>query len=70
MELEADDLGAQYIAKEGYSPQGMFNVLSVLKDQEIYSKNQAEKGRNLEVIMVCLLVILLTISALKRYWKR
>ena len=43
MELEADDLGAQYIAKEGYSPQGMFNVLSVLKDQEIYSKNQAEK---------------------------
>ena len=43
MELEADDLGAQYIAQEGYSPQGMFNVLSVLKDQEIYSKAQAKK---------------------------
>ena len=43
MELEADDLGAQYIAQEGYSPQGMFDVLSVLKDQEIYSKAQAEK---------------------------
>ncbi len=43
LELEADDLGAQYIAQEGYSPQGMFDVLSVLKDQEIYSKAQAEK---------------------------
>ena len=43
MELEADDLGAQYIAQEGYSPQGMFDVLSVLKDQEIYAKAQAEK---------------------------
>ena len=43
MELEADDLGAQYIYQEGYSPQGMFNVLSVLKDQEIYSKALAKK---------------------------
>ncbi len=43
MELEADDLGAQYIFQEGYSPQGMFEVLSVLKDQEIYSKKIAEQ---------------------------
>jgi len=43
MELEADDLGAQYIFQEGYSPQGMFDVLSVLKDQEIYSKALAKK---------------------------
>ena len=46
MELEADDLGAQYIFQEGYSPQGMFEVLSVLKDQEIYSKKVAkERGQ-------------------------
>ena len=43
MELEADDLGAQYIFQEGYSPQGMYDVLSVLKDQEIYSKALAKK---------------------------
>ena len=43
MELEADDLGAQYIYQDGYSPQGMFEVLSVLKDQEIYSKQLAER---------------------------
>ncbi len=43
MELEADDLGAQYIYQEGYSPQGMYDVLSVLKEQEIYSKALAEK---------------------------
>ena len=41
MELEADDLGAQYIYQDGYSPQGMYEVLSVLKDQEIYSKQLA-----------------------------
>ena len=43
MELEADDLGAQYIYQDGYSPQGMYEVLSVLKDQEIYSKQLAER---------------------------
>ena len=43
MELEADDLGAQYIFQDGYSPQGMYEVLSVLKDQEIYSKKIAEQ---------------------------
>ncbi len=43
MELEADNLGAQYIYQDGYSPEGMFEVLSVLKDQEIYSKEMAKK---------------------------
>ena len=43
MELEADDLGAQYIYQDGYSAQGMYEVLSVLKDQEIYSKKIAEQ---------------------------
>ena len=43
MELEADDLGAQYIYQDGYSPQGMYEVLSVLKDQETYSKKIAEQ---------------------------
>ena len=38
MELEADELGAEYIYEDGYSPQGMYEVLSVLKDQEVYSK--------------------------------
>jgi len=43
MELEADDLGAQYIFQDGYSPQGMYEVLSVLKDQEMYSEKIAEQ---------------------------
>ena len=43
MELEADDLGAQYIFQDGYSPQGMYEVLSVLKDQEMYAKKIAEQ---------------------------
>ena len=43
MELEADDLGAQYIYQDGYSPQGMYDVLAVLKDQEIYSKKVAKQ---------------------------
>ena len=49
MELEADDLGAQYIFQEGYSAQGMYEVLSVLKDQEVYSKKIAEeRGQKLK----------------------
>jgi predicted Zn-dependent protease len=43
MELEADDLGAQYLMLEGYSPKGMMDVLSVLKDQEIYSNDLNKK---------------------------
>ena len=68
MELEADDLGAQYIHQDGYSPQGMYEVLSVLKDQEIYSKklpNSADK--NLEVITESLPAIHPMISDFKKF---
>ena len=43
MELEADDLGTQYIFQDGYSADGMLKLLSVTKDQEVYSKALAEK---------------------------
>jgi len=43
MELEADDLGAQYLFLDGYSTKGMMDVLTVLKDQEIYSKELSKK---------------------------
>ena len=43
MELEADELGAEYLYQDGYSTEGMMKVLSVLKDQEIYSKELAKQ---------------------------
>ena len=43
MELEADELGAEYLYHDGYSTEGMMKVLSVLKDQEIYSKELAKR---------------------------
>jgi predicted Zn-dependent protease len=43
MELEADELGAQYLYLDGYATKGMMDVLIVLKDQEIYSKELAKK---------------------------
>lgn len=43
MELEADELGAEYLYQDGYSTEGMMKVLSVLKDQEIYSKELAKR---------------------------
>ena len=45
MELEADDLGAQYIHQDGYSPQGMYEVLSVLKDQRNLLKKNCRTAR-------------------------
>lgn len=33
-ELEADRLGAEYLARTGYDPQAMLNVIRVLKNQE------------------------------------
>lgn len=41
-ELEADRLGAGYLAKTGYDPQGMLQVVRVLKDQETFDKQIAE----------------------------
>ncbi|WP_339083617.1 M48 family metalloprotease [Pseudomonas sp. TMP9] len=45
MELEADGLGAQYLARSGYDPQAMIEVVKVLKNQEDFALDQAaERG--------------------------
>ncbi|MEX6503838.1 M48 family metalloprotease [Pseudomonas zhanjiangensis] len=41
MELEADGLGAQYLARSGYDPQAMIEVVKVLKSQEDFARDQA-----------------------------
>jgi predicted Zn-dependent protease len=43
MELEADGLGAQYLARGGYDPQAMIEVVKVLKNQEDFARDQAAK---------------------------
>lgn len=46
-ELEADRLGSEYLAKTGYDPQAMVEVIGVLKNQEVYDAEQAKKeGRD------------------------
>lgn len=42
-ELEADSLGAEYLYKSGYDPQAMVEVISILKDQEQFSKFKARE---------------------------
>ncbi len=42
-ELESDRLGAQYIAKTGYQPQAMMDVIGVLKNQELFDAELAKK---------------------------
>ena len=37
-ELEADKVGAEYIAKLGYNPDALKNVIGVLKNQEEFDK--------------------------------
>jgi len=45
-ELEADRLGAEYLARSGYDPQAMIDVISILKNQEQFEVQQAkEEGR-------------------------
>jgi len=45
-ELQADKLGAEYLARVGYQPQSMIDVVSVLKAQEEFDKFQArQEGR-------------------------
>ncbi len=45
-ELEADRLGAEYLARVGYDPEEMINVVGILKSQEDYDKQLAkEEGR-------------------------
>ena len=45
-ELEADRLGAQYLAGTGYDPQAMIKVIGVLKNQELFDAEVAKaEGR-------------------------
>lgn len=45
-ELESDRLGAQYLARTGYDPQAMLEVIGVLKNQELFERQRAgEEGR-------------------------
>jgi len=40
-ELQADQLGAEYLARSHYNPRNMVDVIGVLKDQERYAADQA-----------------------------
>lgn len=42
-ELQSDRLGAQYIAKAGYAPQAMIDLIGVLKNQELFDAELARK---------------------------
>lgn len=42
-ELEADRLGSEYLAKAGYTPEAMIDVISVLKDQATFAEAEAKK---------------------------
>ena len=45
-ELEADRLGAEYLARSGYDPQAMIKVIAVLKNQELFDIEAAkQEGR-------------------------
>lgn len=49
-ELEADRLGAEYLARSGYEPGAMIDVISILKTQEQFEKERAKKeGREARV---------------------
>lgn len=41
-ELQADSLGAEYLAKINYDPETMLNVIGVLKNQELFAIEQAK----------------------------
>jgi predicted Zn-dependent protease len=46
MELEADRLGAEYLARSGYDPNAMIRVVGVLKNQELFDTEVAkQEGR-------------------------
>ncbi len=42
-ELEADRLGAEYLARAGYDPQAMIRVIGVLKNQELFDAEAAKR---------------------------
>ena len=41
-ELEADEAGAEYMAKLGYAPSQMISMLSIMKDYEMLQKDRAK----------------------------
>lgn len=49
MELEADGLGAEYLARSGYRPDAVLEVIGVLKDQDTFAREQAAaQGKKVE----------------------
>ncbi len=44
MELEADELGAKFLARSGYRPQAMIDVITLLKDQERFARRRAQEA--------------------------
>jgi predicted Zn-dependent protease len=42
-ELEADRLGAEYLARTGYDPDAMLEIVSILKHQEEFEKSRSER---------------------------
>ena len=38
-ELEADELGGEYLAKAGYNPLAIIDTIHVLKDHSLFAKN-------------------------------
>ena len=43
MELEADELGAAYLVRVGYDSQAMIDVVTILKNQELFELERAQK---------------------------
>jgi predicted Zn-dependent protease len=43
-ELQADELGAEYLARNRYNPQNMVNVIGVLKSQEQFAADNARRA--------------------------
>jgi predicted Zn-dependent protease len=49
MELQADGLGAEYLARSGYRPDAVLEVIGVLKDQDTFAREQAAaQGKQVE----------------------
>lgn len=46
MELEADHYGGEFLAKAGYNPMAIIDVVQVLKDQEVFSTQVEDKPTN------------------------
>jgi predicted Zn-dependent protease len=43
-ELQADQLGAEYLSRVGYNPKNMVDVINVLKDQERFAADNAREA--------------------------